>query len=318
MYQNPAAGLWWWEPGKRESVMKQNKGRSLVASFLLLAAAVAAAGRPQQPDRAQVHPFVQKRLVYQAPAMKDVSRSRGIPYDSESGSSLKLDIYFPPHSDRGHKLPLVILISGYPDSAIKKFYGVNQKDLGLFDSWAELIAASGMIAVRYESERSAGETDRAIAFLRKNAGAFGIDPERIALFGCSANTLTAQSMMQDPVPGIKCAVFYYPILATPDGRDTDIIAASAKRFGFYWDGLKKMGQISKNIPLFVVSVGKESHPEVKDTTDHFVREAMSLGIPLTYIHYAGGQHDFDVMDDTEEARSIIRQTVDFLKTHLMQ
>lgn len=36
-----------------------------------------------------------------------------------------------------------------------------------------------------------------------------------------------------------------------------------------------------------------------------------------YIHYAGGQHDFDVQDDTEEARSIIRQIVDFLKTHLM-
>ena len=282
--------------------MKQNNGRGLVGSFLLFTVAVAATGRPQQPDRAQVHPFVQKRLVYQVPGMKDVLRSRGIPYDSESGSSLKLDIYFPPQSDRGHTLPLVILVSGYPDSAIKKYYGVNQKDLGLFDSWAELIAVSGMIAARYESERSAGETDRAIAFLRKNAGTYGIDPERIALFGCSANTLTAQSLMQDPVPGIKCAVFYYPILATPDGRDAAIIAASAKRYGFYWDGIKKIERIPRNIPLFVVSVGRESHPEVKETTDHFVREAMSLGIPLTYIHYAGGQHDFDVQDDTEEAQ----------------
>lgn len=298
--------------------MKRNRGRGLVGSFLLLAVAVAATGRPQQPDQTQVHPFVQKRLVYQVPGMKDVIRSRGIPYDSGAGSSLKLDIYSPPQSDRGHTLPTVILISGYPDSAIKKYYGVNQKDLGLFDSWAELIAASGMIAVRYESERSAGETERAIAFLRKNAGTYGIDPERIALFGCSANTLTAQSLMQDPIPGIQCAVFYYPILATPDGRDGDIIAASANRFGFYWDGMKKIERIPKNIPVFVVSVGKESHPEVKETTDHFVREAMSLGIPLTYIHYAGGQHDFDVLDDTEEARSIIRQTVDFLKTHLMQ
>ena len=299
------------------SGMKRNRIRGLVGGLLLLVAVFAATGETQQPDRTQVHPFAQKRLVYQIPGMKDVSRSRGIPYDSEGGSNLKLDIYFPPQSDRGHKLPVVILISGYPDSAIKKYYGVNQKDLGLFDSWAELIAASGMIAVTYESERSAGETDRAIAFLRKNAATYGIDPEHIALFGCSANTLTAQSMMQDPVPGIKCAVFYYPILATPDGKDADIIAASAKRYGFYWDGINKIERIPKDVPIFVVSVGREIHPEVKETTDHFVREVMSRGIPLTYIHYAGGQHDFDVQDDTEEARSIIRQTVDFLKTHLM-
>ena len=122
----------------------------------------------------------------------------------------------------------------------------------------------------------------------------------------------------DAVPGIRCAVFYYPILATPDARDADVIAASAKRYGFHGDGIKRIEQIPENIPLFVVSVGKEIHPEVKETTDHFVREAMRLGIPLTYIHYAEGRHDFDVLDDTEEARSIIRQTVDFLKTHLLQ
>jgi hypothetical protein len=57
-----------------------------------------------------------------------------------------------------------------------------------------------------------------------------IDPERMALFGCSANTLTAQSLMQESGAGIKCAVFYYPILATPDGKNNYIIAASAKRY----------------------------------------------------------------------------------------
>jgi hypothetical protein len=32
---------------------------------------------------------------------------------------------------------------------------------------------------------------------------------------------------------IKRAVFYYPILATPDKKNSDLIAASAKRNGFY-------------------------------------------------------------------------------------
>jgi hypothetical protein len=296
-------------------MIKANRARGAFA-FLTLAVAVSiVSGEAQQP---RVHPFAAKRLVYQVPGMKDVIKRPGIVYHSKAGSDLKLDLFLPAGAGKDERFPLVVLISGYPDPAIKKYYGVNQKDLGLFSSWAELIAASGMIAVTYESEQSAAESDRMIAFLRKNAGAYRIDPERIAVFGCSANTLTAQSLMQEPGAGIQCAVFYYPILATPDGNNTDIIVASAKRYGFYWTDLKKISRIPREIPLFIVSVGKESHPEVKSTTDHFVREAMNLGIPLTFVHYAEGQHDFDVLDDTPESRAVIRQTVDFLKLHLIE
>lgn len=296
-------------------MIRANRALGALALLTLAVAASIVSGKAQQP---QVHPFAAKKLVYQVPGMKDVIKRPGIVFHSEAGSDLKLDLFLPPRAGSEGKLPLVVLISGYPDPAIKKYYGVNQKDLGLFSSWAELIAASGMIAATYESERSAAETDRVIAFLRKNAGAYRIDPERMALFGCSANTLTAQSLMRETGAGIKCAVFYYPILATPDGKNNDIIAASAKRYGFYWADLKKIGRIPREIPLFVASVGRESHPEVRETTDHFVREAMSLGIPLTFIHYAEGQHDFDVLDDTPESRAVIRQTVDFLRLHLIE
>ena len=94
--------------------------------------------------------------------------------------------------------------------------------------------------------------------------------------------------MQTPDAAIKCAVTYYPILATPDGKTDAAISASAKRYGFYWTDLKKIERIPAEIPLFIVSVGKESHPEVKETTDHFVRTALTLGVPMTYVHYAAG------------------------------
>ena len=275
-----------------------------------------ASGGVDPTGQTKVHPFVQKRLVYQVPGMSNVIRRPGIAYHSEAGSTLRMDIYLPPRIEKEAKLPLVILINGYSDPAIKKYFGVNQKDLGLFSSWAELIAASGMIAVTYESERSSSETDRLIEYLRRNAGAYHIDADRLAVFGCSANALTAQSLIQDPRAGVKCAVFYYPILATPDRKSSDLIAASAKRYGFYWTDLREIRRIPADIPLFVVSVGKESHPEVKETVARFVREAMSLNVPLTFIHYAEGQHDFDVLDDTAASRAIIRQTVDFLRTHL--
>ena len=295
--------------------MKPKTTAGILLLSTMAAAGSIASGGAGQP---QVHPFAAKRLVYQVPGMNDVVKKPGIVYHAEEGENLELDLFLPPGPVKEAKLPLVVLVSGYPDPAIKKYYGVGQKDLGLFSSWAELIAASGMAAVTYESERSAAETGRVIAFLKKNAAGNGIDPDRIALFGCSANTLTAQALMQEPGSKIKCAVFYYPILATPDKKTDNIIADSAKRYGFYWEDLKEIVRIPKEIPLFVVSAGKESHSEVEATTKHFIGEAMALGVPLTYVHYADGQHDFDVLDDTPEARAIIRQTVDFLKLHLLE
>ncbi len=303
-----------------ESIAAAGGQRKSLSTFGLpiIILAVLMAGGAGRANQAQIHTFVEKRLVYQIPGMKNVVKRLGIPYHSEGGANLNLDLYLPPGPEGRTKLPVVVLINGYSDPAIKKYFGVNQKDLGLFSSWAELIAASGMIAVTYESERSSSETERLIGFLKKNAEAYGLDMERLAVFGCSANTLTAQSLMQEPGFKIKGAVFYYPILATPDKKNADIIAASAKRFGFYWSDLRDIKRIPKDIPLFIVSVGKESHPEVKETVDHFVREAMSLNIPLTFVHYAEGQHDFDVLDDTPASRAIIRQTLDFLRLHLME
>jgi hypothetical protein len=56
---------------------------------------------------------------------------------------------------------------------------------------------------------------------------------------------------------------------------------------------------------------------VKNTTDYFVAEAMKSNAQLTFINYPDGQHDFDILDDTEISKLIIRQTVDFMKTYLL-
>ena len=105
-------------------------------------------GLQAQTTEAQNIPFAKKRLVYQIPEMKNVIKNKGIIYYSGEGINLKMDLYTPPNISKNIRLPLVILISGYPDSSIiNKWYGVRQKDLELFVSLSELIAASVMIAV---------------------------------------------------------------------------------------------------------------------------------------------------------------------------
>jgi acetyl esterase/lipase len=64
----------------------------------------------------------------------------------------------------------------------------------------------------------------------------------------------------------------------------------------------------------LVRAGKDGLPN--KTIDHFLNEAVKSNAKITFINYPEGQHDFDILDDTEESRLIIRQTVDFLTAHL--
>ena len=141
---------------------------------------------------------------------------------------------------------------------------------------------------------------------------------RLCVFGASANTLAAQSLMENDDLKIKCGILYYGILLTPDLKYFAAIDSAANMYGFYWKDLRPITSIPSNIPLLVTKAGKDQFEIVTKTTDHFVSEAIKSDAELTYIHYPEGQHDFDILDNTKTSKLIIRQTIDFLTTHLLE
>jgi dienelactone hydrolase len=256
----------------------------------------------------------QKRIVYQIPEMEDVVCHKGEIYYSDS-IDLEADIYTPPGLSKDSKLPVVILTNNYPDERWKKS-SVVHKDWQMIISWAELIAASGMVAVTYQTKYSATETESLIGYLSKNAAKFNIDINRIAVFGCSGNALAAQSIMHYDNYNIRCAVFYYGLLLSPDQKYFEEINSAQKSYEFYLSDLKLSDEIPNDIPILVTRAGKDQYALINMSIDHFVNEAVKSNAEITFINYPEGQHDFDVLDDTENSRIIIRQTVDFLTTHL--
>jgi len=272
----------------------------------------------QESNVSQELELPQKRIVYQIPEMEDVVRHNGIVYQSTKGLDLKADIYLPPEGQEREIFPLVILVNDYPDSRINYYWGRDQKDMELFVSWGELIAASGIAAVTYQTEFSHSETDSLISFLNKNAKTYKIDMNRICVFGASANTLAVQSLMENDNYKIKCAILYYGILLTPDHKFYATIDSAASMVGFYWSDLRPITSIPLDIPLLVTQAGKDIHQIVTETTDHFVSEAIKSNAHLTYIYYPEGQHDFDILDNTKTSKLIIRQTIDFMNTYLFE
>jgi len=258
----------------------------------------------------------QRRIVYQIPEMENVVCHKGEIYYSVDSMDLEADIYTPPGLSRGSKLPVVILTNNYPDVAWKKRSGVVHKDWQMIISWAELIAASGMVAVTYQTKYSPSEADSLISYLSRNADKFNIDINRISLFGCSANALAAQSLMQNDNYNIRCVVLYYGALLTPDQKYFEELNSVTNEYGFYLSDLKQVDNIPCDIPILVTRAGKDKYPLILMTIDHFLNEAVKSNAKITFINYPEGQHDFDVLDDTKTSKSIIIQTIDFLITNL--
>lgn len=103
-------------------------------------------------------------------------------YDQRFGHETSFDVYLPPGGGTG---PAVMLVHG---GAWK--YGSKES----YEDTADRLARSGFVAVSIEYRlgtagrwpRAAQDCVCALSFLRQNADAYGVDPERIAVMGYSA------------------------------------------------------------------------------------------------------------------------------------
>ena len=57
-------------------------------------------------------------------------------------------------------------------------------------------------------------------------------------------------------------------------------------------------------------------PHLNDTIDRFLARALALNLPVTAMNHPTGPHAFDIADNTDASRAVIRQIVDFMRCHL--
>ncbi|MDQ3805702.1 MAG: hypothetical protein M3416_17970 [Acidobacteriota bacterium] len=229
-------------------------------------------------------------VVLTLPGMEKAEVRRDVVYKTEGGQQFKLDLYLPPNTPAGARLPVVVFINGVGDPPAAS--GVPKvKEWGQYTSWPRLVAASGMAAVTYESRGQEADVDAddLLDYVRKNAAALKVDGNRVSIWACSANVRAGLSAtMQPSRTYIRSAVFYYGFMGLPAVRP--------------------------DVPLFVARAGYDNL-QLNNTLDAYVRRALEAEAQVTLVNYADGQHAFDVRDDTERSREIVRQTLDFIKFH---
>jgi hypothetical protein len=252
-------------------------------------------------------PISRRSVLYTIPGVDDVIVRRDVPY----GEGLVIGFYAMPRSKHA---PAVVIAAGYPDPGFKKFVGCKFKEMGSTVSWARLFAASGFIAIAYENRDPVRDLAELFRSLRRDAASMGIDPSRIAVWASSGSgSLGLSTLMMGQVP-VKCAALCTPYTLDLDGTD---VAEASKKFGFVNACAgKSMNDLSPDVPLFIARAGADESPHLNPTLDRFVSAAVRRNLPITLVNHHTAPHAFDLFDDSEKTREIIRQILAFLQFHL--
>lgn len=112
--------------------------------------------------------ITKRRVVYQIPGVDAVSIRRDVEYRANDAGVQTMDIYYPPDSKSGARIPAVVFVSGFSDLGFQKVVGCKLKEMESYISWGQLAAASGLVAITYTNRE--WEVDR----LLRRAGKEGI------------------------------------------------------------------------------------------------------------------------------------------------
>jgi hypothetical protein len=266
----------------------------------------------------QRHDITKKRVVYQMTAEHAAPIRRDVEYRVTDDGALTMDIYHPPDSKSETRIPAVIFVNGYPDPGAQKMIGCNFKEMESYISWGQLTAASGLVAITYTTGKEpASDIHALLHYVRQNAAAFGIDGNRVGLWACSGNVPNALSvLMQEAREYLKCAVLCYGCMLDLDGDA--YIAEAAKIWGFVNPCAgKSVEDLPHDVPLFIARAGRDEMPHLNETFDRFLGKALTRNLPVTFVNHPEAPHAFDIHDDSETSREIIRQILAFMRFHLL-
>jgi len=220
-----------------------------------------------------------------------------------------MDIYYPGNFDFAKPAPVVVFVMGYSTEFTMNWFGAKLKDLGQYVSWGQLVAASGMVGVSYETDYPDDDIEAVLRHVIRNGSALGMDSKRVGLFACSGNTLTGLGALAvkgaDYGDALRCGVIFYPIISYFMNKGDEVMAAPFKR------------ELRKDLPIFMVTVGND-RPEWMEAAAAFLAGVRGKGYSLEVASYEKGVHGFDTDQDTDESRALIAHAVAFMREKLAE
>lgn len=288
-----------------------------LAALLLIAICIVAVNGQQRQDPPWLKLFVNKRIVYEVPGMKSVRVKKNLVYKRAGESDLQMDVYSPKTS-RG-RLPAVLFVHG---GRIPPNLLTTPKDWAVYVSFGELMAASGFVGVnfnhRFHTWESLADSQAdvmdAMKYVRDNAATLGVDPEKIVLWTISAGGIFLSRPLQERPPYLKSIVAYYTQLDLQTSRATTPATVSDETLRDFSPVYHLEKTAAGNLPpMFIARAGLDN-ATLNAGLDRFVQVALNKNASVEVMNHATGHHGFDIEDNNDRSREILKRTIEFLKT----
>ena len=221
------------------------------------------------------------RFVYPVPPEGSFTR-RNVSYMTTGNETYSFDLYQPAASSSPP--PVVIFVN-----VVGKMLGnAPFRDHPQYVGWGKLVTAGGYAGVVMESDpqKPVPSFDQLIAYLQKNAAALRIDAQRIVIYSCSANVQAGMPLLTDPARSyLKGALVFY--------------------------GYGTVNQYRMDLPVMVFRAGLDSRT-LNANLDEIVAGAIRRNAPWSVSNGSALHHGFEVVDDNEQSRALVRQALTFI------
>jgi acetyl esterase/lipase len=259
--------------------------------------------------------MVRMRVVLRVPGMDATRVRKDVVYRTVAGQPLHMDVYSPagPSTPR----PAVLLVHGGPIPR------TGAKNMGVFVSYGELLAASGFVAVAFDHRFLAPDrladaredVGEAVRHVRSEAAPLAVDPDRLALWAFSGGGPLLASPLRERPPWLRAVVAYYAVLDLREAPPGTVDAPGPDRRRQF-SAVESLGEDARTAPPLLVARAGLDNPRLNAGIDRFVQAALAKGATLDLLTHPEGRHGFDILDDDDRSRQVIERTLAFLRDGL--
>ncbi len=218
------------------------------------------------------------------PVLYDDERTQAVQmqkqtYKQIDDQSLELFIYELPSQELR---PVVVFINGVGSEALPQWR--------VYQDWARLTAARGLVAITYEAqyESVAEDTQQMFAFLREQAKTYHLDMGRVGIWCCSGNVPIGVQAAAEQA-GVQCLQVFY--------------------------GHADPSLLKRETPTLLVRSGMDRYDLNLGMQDMALR-LMEMDGQLDWINLPGARHAFDVLDDTWQTADAIERSLIHMQRNL--
>jgi len=267
--------------------------------------------------------MVKMRAVLRLPGMDKVQARRDLVYKQAGEQALTCDVFTPSGWPAPERYPAVVMIHGGPIPP-----GKNAKNMGIFQSLGELIAASGLVGIAFGHRfysgahlvEASGDVRDLLRYARENAATLGIDPDRLALWAFSGGGPFVSTALREGPEYVRALVAYYALLdlqVRPPGLEPGSAQDIGDDMRRAYSPVYHLATSGRVPPPMLIARAGQDHPWLNGSIDRFVAKALETNAPIEVWNHPEGRHGFDILDDEPRTHAILKRTLAFLKEVLL-